>query len=110
MPTTQKKTRFSTPKIPLRKKTNPHPNPPHRTIRAHDGAATSVVLSPGGHYVATGSHTGEVRVWSTGSGRLVQDMPHAHESKHHEAVHALAWSAGFLVSGGADAVVAVYGE
>ena len=38
-------------------------------VRAHSTPVTSVALSPDGRRVITGANSGEIRVWSTSTGR-----------------------------------------
>ncbi|WP_251979622.1 serine/threonine-protein kinase [Salinibacter ruber] len=45
---------------------------PIRTLRGHDRTVTSVAFSPEGSLVATGSHDGTARLWSTRTGEEVQ--------------------------------------
>jgi len=78
-----------------------------RRFETAGGAVSALALSPDGALIAIGEAAGgRLRVYETGSGALVAELP-----GHSAAVRALAFSADsrYLASGGEDAAVLLWG-
>ena len=83
-------------------------NKPHLTFKAHEGDVWSVAFSPDGKTLASGdgdwNKPGQVKLWDTASGKLVQTMPHTGE------VLSVAWSPDgkAIAAGGWDKAVTTW--
>lgn len=68
-----------------------------RTLDAHDGPVTALVVSPGGEWIASGGADGRLKIWRERNGELLSSL-FAHEG----GIFALAW---LVRSPGQDLVV-----
>jgi WD40 repeat protein len=77
-----------------------------KTIRAHrQGVAC---LAAQGHYLFTGGHDGDLKVWDLRNASQACEIKGTHARKYEEGVLALAYGSGGLASAGADGLVKTY--
>lgn len=62
-----------------------------------------LVVSPCGHYIVGGGKSGHLYVWKALEGLLLNSFP-----AHYQAVTAMEWCHGYLITGGADGMVHAY--
>ena len=76
-----------------------------RLLTGHDGAVTSLAISPDGRYLASGSDDLTIKLWDIGTGRAIKTLV-----GHMARIDALAFSneSTVLLSGGADRTVRVW--
>ena len=74
-------------------------------LTGHDGAVTSLAISPDGRYLASGSDDLTIKLWDIGTGRAIKTLV-----GHMARIDALAFSneSTVLLSGGADRTVRVW--
>lgn len=72
---------------------------PVRVFIGHQGAVTSIAMSPDGRYLASAGEDLAINLWDLGSGRRIKKM-----TGHTTSIYSLAFSneSSLLVSGGAD--------
>merc|ERR1712194_965268 len=76
-------------------------------LEGHNSAVAAVASDPrGGIQVATGSHDGYLRLFDLRTGSCFQGMA-LHERKYDEALHCICNASDRIVTGGADACIAV---
>lgn len=70
-----------------------------RVFIGHQGAITSLAMSPDGRYLASAGEDLAINIWDLGSGRRIKKM-----TGHTASIYSLAFSSesSLLVSGGAD--------
>lgn len=76
-----------------------------RLLTGHEGAVTSLAISPDGRYLASGSDDLTIKLWDIGTGRAIKTLV-----GHMARIDALAFSneSTVLMSGGADRTVRVW--
>lgn len=78
---------------------------------AHPDSIASLSLSPDGREMVSGGHDASLRFWSLERRCCVQEIT-SHRSMRGEGVVAVVWSSDgkWVVSGGGDGVVKVFGR
>ena len=79
---------------------------------AHPAPIASLSLSPDGHELVSAGHDANLRFWNLEKRNLIQEMPISHRLFRAEGVVCVVWSSDgrWVVSGGGDSVVKVFGR
>jgi WD40 repeat protein len=79
-------------------------------IPAHIQAINSIVLSPCGRYLATGSMDKTIKIWDVDTLTLCKVIDFARYGGHKHSINTLIWSAyaDYLVSGSDDKQISVW--
>lgn len=79
-------------------------------VPAHIYSINSVVLSPCGHYLATGSMDKTIKIWEAGSLKLLKVLDFARYGGHKNSINRLLWTSfqDLLVSGSDDKNISVW--
>jgi WD40 repeat protein len=79
-------------------------------VPAHIYSINSVVTSPCGHYLATGSMDKTIKIWEAGSLKLLKVLDFARYGGHKNSINRLLWTSfqDLLVSGSDDKNISVW--
>jgi WD40 repeat protein len=79
-------------------------------VPAHIYSINSVVLSPSGQYLATGSMDKTIKIWEAGSLKLLKVLDFARYGGHKNSINRLLWMSfnDLLVSGSDDKNISVW--
>jgi len=75
------------------------------TLKGHKASVMSVVVSPDGNYIVSGSVDKKIKVWELGTGRLVRTL---RGHKRHVFSVAVSPDGNYIVSGSLDKMVKVW--